>query len=169
MAVILILKFELVELLNYLLDNRLLIFDLLIQLIVYSHLVNLFLDKFYHQGCVFVRTLVEHGNRMQIYSLIEDHVFYFAFGFALQHSQLIVVKKEKLELHSLIFHELNIIEPIHTLLGRHLNNRTVSLYCQAVSNEDKAIPHKNVRLLLLTNKRHRIDSHQSIGETIIDD
>jgi len=79
------------------------------------------------------------------------------------------MKEEKLKFNSFIFHKLNIVQPVNILFVDHFNNRTVSLYCKTIANEYKAIPHKNLSILFLANEGHRIDSHQSVSETVIDD
>lgn len=54
MVHILILKLELIEILNAVLDHSFLIFNLFVYLVVYGHLIDFFLSEFHHQSGILI-------------------------------------------------------------------------------------------------------------------
>lgn len=127
MVHILILELELVELLNAVLDDRFLIFDLFVYLVVDRHLVDLLLSEFDHESGVLVGSPVVERDGVEVDGLVKDHIPDFSLGLADQVAELIVVQEEEFEFHSVVLHELEVVVPVGALLAAHPKHRTVGL------------------------------------------
>lgn len=149
MVVVLVLELELVELLDAVLDDRLLLLYALLQLVVDVDLVNALLDELDHEVGVLDRPLIEHLDGVEVDGLIEDHVLDLALGLADEVAQLVVVEEEELKLDAVILHELDVVLPVNALLTPDLHQRTVGPDAQPVFYLDKPITHEDIAVLLL--------------------
>lgn len=154
MVHILILKLELIELLNAVLDDWFLVFDLLIYLVVDGHLIDLLLSEFDHESGVLIGSFVVKSDGVEVYRLVEHHIADFSLGLAYQVAQLVVVQEEELEFHSIVLHELEVVVPVCTLLATHPQHRTIGLDVQTILNQNETIPHEDFRVFLLADERH---------------
>jgi len=78
MIIIFILKFELIKILNCLLNKGLLLLNFLIHFVVDINFVNQFLIEFYHQSSILSRSLIEHSYTMQVNCFIKSYIFYLS-------------------------------------------------------------------------------------------
>lgn len=148
-VVVLVLELELVELLDAVLDDRLLLLYALLQLVVDVDLIHALLDELDHEISVLDRPLVEHLDGVEVDGLIEDHVLDLPLGLADKVAQLVVVEEEKLKFDAVILHELDIVLPVNALFAPDLHQRTVGPDAQPVFYLDESITHEDFAVLFL--------------------
>jgi len=151
MVIILILEFELIELLDQFLNNIFKLFDLFIKLIINYYLIYNFFTELDHQCGIFIRPLIQKLDTMEVDCLIKNNIFYFSLCFASEISKFIIVKEKELKFNSIIFHEFYIICPVNILFTIDFYHRRICFNITTISYHNESIFHKNIIVFFLTD------------------
>lgn len=69
------------------------------------------------------------------------------------------MEEEELKLDAVVLHELDVVQPVNALFTADFGQRTVGLDAEAVLDEDEAVSHKDIPVLLLEDEGHGVDCH----------